>query len=77
MRSVARNDDPTVADGARVLRTRVNYIYGLLSAGILDGYKTPQGRWRIRRASLDHYLKHRAAPRQVTREEEEGVEIPA
>lgn len=62
MRSaVTKADDPNVAAGARALHTRVNYVYGLLAAGLLDGYRTPQGQWRIRRASLDEYLKRKAA----------------
>jgi hypothetical protein len=77
MRTAAKDDDPTANGTAAEMKTRVNYLYSLLAVGLLDGYKTPQGQWRIRRASLDNYLKRRAV-RQVAREqEEEGAEIPA
>ena len=68
MRS-AKEEDSSVAAGARALGTRLNYVYALLAAGLLDGYKTPQGQWRIRHASLESYLMRRAVRQAATEEE--------
>lgn len=58
----------TVNNAARRLGTRVDSVYKLLYAGLLNGQRV-DGRWQISAASVEEYaLKHSRQARAVTRD---------
>jgi len=48
----------TVAESARRMKQPMNYVYGLLWAGLLAGYKR-KGKWFVSADSVDQRIKKR------------------
>ena len=52
----------SVAEASRLLGVRLDYAYRLLWDGTLDGAKS-EGVWRVKRKSVEEYLKKRNGQR--------------
>ena len=57
----------SVAEAARMLGVRLDYVYRLLWDATLDGYKS-EGVWCLTRKSVAGYQKKRQRTRQAPRE---------
>jgi excisionase family DNA binding protein len=61
-------DTISVAEASRMLSVRLDYVYRLLWDATLDGTKD-EGVWRVRRKSVQAYLKKRSGRRSMAEQE--------
>jgi excisionase family DNA binding protein len=61
-------DTISVAEASRTLGVRLDYVYRLLWDATLDGTKD-EGVWRVRRKSVQAYLKRRSCRRSMPEQE--------